>query len=553
MAINLANSKLSRRNKNQLISEINITPFVDVMLVLLVVFMVTAPMMISGINVDLPKDVKKLYESWWIPRIENIDELLKLCSIENETNTQKKQIIKLFENIEELKTSLKDLTDQISSQGELASGANDLAIENQDKIAATESSVGVLDKKVSELGTKIISEINTHAKPLDEKISKLTERLKLLDQQVQQGVTTKDLKADLKKLSDETKTTMSQALQALSGQLTKSIKDDVSSEFKELESKFLSMTKEMIKKSGVSTEALANIPSAGARYRSPLSSKLPGGTVPYRINQELDFINCWLSHLAVTQGIDISFEQAAAYHAAFLANHVIISDLRLIASWVDCLGWRQFAMHMVASPTWASEEDWGVGAEHLFKEESQHQPKLLMIHNYDVGLPDCYLAPSLLLWALHGDSKGLSKIFLIPSQEAPPSSQILEHAVYIGTDDHKSIRSLSLRSGARTPSPIRQKMPTGVDPRTVFQWLQPPGQLDYDFTIIHRSLSLEISQRLIGNFRKTASLAGRYLDEPFALGAGMHHQILPWVRSRYGDSAYGELGAFLKQFPDIKY
>lgn len=36
-------------------SEINITPFVDVMLVLLVVFMVTAPMMISGINVNLPE------------------------------------------------------------------------------------------------------------------------------------------------------------------------------------------------------------------------------------------------------------------------------------------------------------------------------------------------------------------------------------------------------------------------------------------------------------------------------------------------------------------
>ncbi|MEK6734710.1 MAG: protein TolR [Pseudomonadota bacterium] len=36
-------------------SEINITPFVDVMLVLLVIFMVTAPMMISGINVKLPQ------------------------------------------------------------------------------------------------------------------------------------------------------------------------------------------------------------------------------------------------------------------------------------------------------------------------------------------------------------------------------------------------------------------------------------------------------------------------------------------------------------------
>jgi biopolymer transport protein TolR len=36
-------------------AEINITPFVDVILVLLIIFMVTAPMLISGIEVDLPK------------------------------------------------------------------------------------------------------------------------------------------------------------------------------------------------------------------------------------------------------------------------------------------------------------------------------------------------------------------------------------------------------------------------------------------------------------------------------------------------------------------
>ena len=36
-------------------SEINVTPFVDVMLVLLIVFMVTAPLLIVGIKVDLPK------------------------------------------------------------------------------------------------------------------------------------------------------------------------------------------------------------------------------------------------------------------------------------------------------------------------------------------------------------------------------------------------------------------------------------------------------------------------------------------------------------------
>lgn len=38
----------------QMMSEINVTPFVDVMLVLLIIFMVTAPMMMQGIDVDLP-------------------------------------------------------------------------------------------------------------------------------------------------------------------------------------------------------------------------------------------------------------------------------------------------------------------------------------------------------------------------------------------------------------------------------------------------------------------------------------------------------------------
>ena len=39
----------------RLLSEINVTPFVDVMLVLLIIFMVTAPMMQQGVDVDLPE------------------------------------------------------------------------------------------------------------------------------------------------------------------------------------------------------------------------------------------------------------------------------------------------------------------------------------------------------------------------------------------------------------------------------------------------------------------------------------------------------------------
>ena len=37
------------------ISEINVTPFVDVMLVLLIIFMVTAPLLTSGIKINLPE------------------------------------------------------------------------------------------------------------------------------------------------------------------------------------------------------------------------------------------------------------------------------------------------------------------------------------------------------------------------------------------------------------------------------------------------------------------------------------------------------------------
>ncbi len=40
-------------------SEINVTPFVDVMLVLLIIFMVTAPMMIQGVEVSLPEATSK--------------------------------------------------------------------------------------------------------------------------------------------------------------------------------------------------------------------------------------------------------------------------------------------------------------------------------------------------------------------------------------------------------------------------------------------------------------------------------------------------------------
>lgn len=45
--------------RKKLVSDINVTPLVDVMLVLLIIFMVTAPMMTQGLNVDLPETTSK--------------------------------------------------------------------------------------------------------------------------------------------------------------------------------------------------------------------------------------------------------------------------------------------------------------------------------------------------------------------------------------------------------------------------------------------------------------------------------------------------------------
>ena len=55
------NVRVKSRKLTQ-ISEINVTPFVDVMLVLLVIFMVTAPLLTVGVEIDLPKTKASVIE-----------------------------------------------------------------------------------------------------------------------------------------------------------------------------------------------------------------------------------------------------------------------------------------------------------------------------------------------------------------------------------------------------------------------------------------------------------------------------------------------------------
>lgn len=81
---------IGQGNGKKLMSDINVTPFVDVMLVLLIIFMVTAPMMMEGVEVNLPQTTTKSIKTREDPLILTV--------------TKKKEIM-----LEKTKLQLKDL------------------------------------------------------------------------------------------------------------------------------------------------------------------------------------------------------------------------------------------------------------------------------------------------------------------------------------------------------------------------------------------------------------------------------------------------------------
>ena len=59
LASSAGGRRRARRSRKRMMADINVTPMVDVMLVLLIVFMVTAPMLTAGVPLELPKTEAK--------------------------------------------------------------------------------------------------------------------------------------------------------------------------------------------------------------------------------------------------------------------------------------------------------------------------------------------------------------------------------------------------------------------------------------------------------------------------------------------------------------
>jgi biopolymer transport protein TolR len=84
-------------NSDRLMSDINVTPFVDVMLVLLIIFMVTAPMMMQGVDVSLPQTTSE-------PLIAKKENLIITINTKNQIFINDYQI-----GIDNLQEKLKDI------------------------------------------------------------------------------------------------------------------------------------------------------------------------------------------------------------------------------------------------------------------------------------------------------------------------------------------------------------------------------------------------------------------------------------------------------------
>lgn len=93
-------SSTNKSSSRMAMSEINVTPFVDVMLVLLVIFMVTAPMMQQGLDVNLPKTASTGVALDEDPFVLSIDSAGKIKTGTNEikADTLSVKIKAIFEN-----------------------------------------------------------------------------------------------------------------------------------------------------------------------------------------------------------------------------------------------------------------------------------------------------------------------------------------------------------------------------------------------------------------------------------------------------------------------
>ena len=96
-------------NQRRFMSEINVTPLVDVMLVLLIIFMVAAPMMTQGVDVNLPKTTTKSIKTQEDPLVLTVNKDKQIFLENQQVNLDglEVKVQKIFENRREKEVLLR--------------------------------------------------------------------------------------------------------------------------------------------------------------------------------------------------------------------------------------------------------------------------------------------------------------------------------------------------------------------------------------------------------------------------------------------------------------
>jgi biopolymer transport protein TolR len=84
----MASRNIHRRQKRKLKSEINVVPYIDVMLVLLIIFMVTTPMMNLGVDIQLPQTNAKSLQDKKDPVVVSVDQAGQIYLTANGTKRE---------------------------------------------------------------------------------------------------------------------------------------------------------------------------------------------------------------------------------------------------------------------------------------------------------------------------------------------------------------------------------------------------------------------------------------------------------------------------------
>ncbi len=122
----MAMGPMNGGGRRGLVAEINVTPLVDVMLVLLIIFMVTAPMMTQGLEVDLPETTAKALRQEEEPLVISLskDGRIKLRNVEVSAKNLREQLGRMSD--EEKKRPIYLRADKQVAYGDVVVLMNDI-------------------------------------------------------------------------------------------------------------------------------------------------------------------------------------------------------------------------------------------------------------------------------------------------------------------------------------------------------------------------------------------------------------------------------------------